>query len=254
MKPAAPYAASRALMRRVDGGIVGGEPVDISQRPWQVSVENGGFHYCGGSIISPSWVLTAAHCLIGITESYLSVRAVFSCKSRDANVVDELVNDTCIIITCYLKPKLLVKLYQLIGAEPSDIRCEVAANAERKNQVVDLSSTEPEAGAVVTVTGWGSLQPEAKYSGQLQADTTSMIARSGCNASYGRPVTERMIFAGELDGGKYACQGNTGGPLAAGNTQHGIASWSFGCANATYPGVYSSVASLRSWIRAASGV
>ncbi|XP_046995076.1 trypsin delta-like [Schistocerca americana] len=240
---AAPYTASQALMRRLDGRIVGGEPVDISQCPWQVSVQNGGLHYCGGSVISPSWVLTAAHCLIGVAESYLSVRAGTSTR-ESGGVVYSVANASYHDVFTFTTMDYDVGVLLIVGS------FTVGADV----QVVDLSSTEPEAGAVVTVTGWGSLQPEGEYSEQLQAVTTSIVARSACNASYGGLITERMVCAGDPEGGKDACQGDSGGPLVAGNTQHGIVSWGFGCANATYPGVYSSVASLRSWIRAASGV
>ncbi|XP_049779321.1 trypsin delta-like [Schistocerca cancellata] len=240
---AEPYTASRALMRRLDGRVVGGEPVDISQCPWQASVENGGLHYCVGSIISPSWVLTAAHCLIGVAGSYLSVRAVTSTR-ESGGIVYSVANASYHGVFTVTAMDYDVGVLLIVGS------FTVGADV----QVVDFSSTEPKAGTVVTVTGWGSLQPEGEYSEQLQAFKTSIVTRSACNASYGGLITERMVCAGEPEGGKDACQGDSEGPLVAGNTQHGIVSWGFGCANATYPGVYSSVASLRPWISAASGV
>lgn len=47
-----------------DNRIVGGEEADISDYGWQVSLQANGAHYCGGSIISPEWVLTAGHCIL----------------------------------------------------------------------------------------------------------------------------------------------------------------------------------------------
>lgn len=44
--------------------IIGGHELDITEAPWQVSLQNDGvFHFCGGSIIAPQWILTAAHCV-----------------------------------------------------------------------------------------------------------------------------------------------------------------------------------------------
>ncbi|KAF4082314.1 hypothetical protein AMELA_G00150140 [Ameiurus melas] len=44
--------------------IVGGQVVSILGRwPWQVSLQVMGNHLCGGSIITPSWIVTAAHCV-----------------------------------------------------------------------------------------------------------------------------------------------------------------------------------------------
>ncbi|KAJ3660289.1 hypothetical protein Zmor_004744 [Zophobas morio] len=45
-----------------DGRIIGGGDIDISQVPWQVSVQFYGAHICGGAILSQTWVITAAHC------------------------------------------------------------------------------------------------------------------------------------------------------------------------------------------------
>lgn len=47
--------------------ILGGKDIDIENVPWQVSIQkNSGTHFCGGSIISKEWILTAAHCLTQI--------------------------------------------------------------------------------------------------------------------------------------------------------------------------------------------
>lgn len=49
----------------LDGRIVGGVQVTITQYPWQLSLQSGGRHICGASIISANWALTAAHCVSG---------------------------------------------------------------------------------------------------------------------------------------------------------------------------------------------
>ncbi|QEK52743.1 serine protease [Pedobacter aquae] len=58
--------------------IVGGTIIDISNVPWQVSLKNisaGNQHFCGGSILSNTWILTAAHCVVGINANNLKVHA-----------------------------------------------------------------------------------------------------------------------------------------------------------------------------------
>ncbi|XP_049779308.1 trypsin alpha-3-like [Schistocerca cancellata] len=121
-------------------------------------------------------------------------------------------------------------------------------------QTVSLGTTEPSAGTAVTITGWGDLSSGGSSPTQLQAVTTSIVARASCNIAYGGEITQRMICAGEDEGGKDSCQGDSGGPLVEGSTQYGIVSWGRGCAQAGYPGVYANVANLRSWVTEVTGV
>ncbi|XP_049779307.1 trypsin delta-like [Schistocerca cancellata] len=85
---AAPSTRSHLPRPRLDGRIVGGEAVDISQYPWQLSLQWLGSHLCGSSIISSTWVLTAAHCLEDSTLYVLSIRAGTSTQVCGGAVYD----------------------------------------------------------------------------------------------------------------------------------------------------------------------
>ena len=63
-----------------------------------------------------------------------------------------------------------------------------------------------------------------------------------------------MICAAVSGGGKDACQGDSGGPLVVDEKLVGIVSWGLSCALADYPGVYSNVATLRSFVTNQTGV
>lgn len=49
----------------LDGRIIGGESVDITEFPYQISLQRNGRHRCGGAIISPDYIVTAGHCTHG---------------------------------------------------------------------------------------------------------------------------------------------------------------------------------------------
>ena len=123
-------------------------------------------------------------------------------------------------------------------------------------QPIPLPCTEPSAGAVAVVSGWGTLTPGGSLPSQLQAVEVYITPRVDCDnayAAYGG-ITERMICAGVPGGGKDACQGDSGGPLVVNGVLVGIVSWGLSCALADYPGVYSNVAPLSSWITQETGV
>lgn len=86
--------------------------------------------------------------------------------------------------------------------------------------------------------------------------TVPTVTRQKCQDAYGpqNPITDRMICAGITEGGKDSCQGDSGGPLTAHGVLQGLVSWGYGCARPKYPGVYTNVANLRSWIKETSGV
>jgi trypsin len=107
------------------------------------------------------------------------------------------------------------------------------------------------------VSGWGTQSSgSSSLPTRLQAATVYITDREECNSAYSDygGITENMICAGVTGGGKDACQGDSGGPLVVDGSLVGIVSWGVGCAEASYPGVYSNVASLRGYITEVSGV
>jgi trypsin len=124
-------------------------------------------------------------------------------------------------------------------------------------QPISLTSSEPAAGALAVVSGWGTLSSgSSSLPTQLQAVEVNIISSTSCNNAYSEygGITARMICAGVSGGGKDSCQGDSGGPLVVSGSLVGIVSWGAGCAEADYPGVYSNVAVLRSFVTDETGV
>ena len=123
-------------------------------------------------------------------------------------------------------------------------------------QPISLTSTEPAAGSLAVVSGWGILSPGGSLPSQLQAVEVYITSRAVCNSAYAAygGITVNMICAAVPGGGKDACNGDSGGPLVVGGKLVGIVSWGLSCALADYPGVYSNVATLKSFVTEQTGV
>lgn len=121
--------------------------------------------------------------------------------------------------------------------------------------IINIASVEPVVeGTELKVTGWGVVNEQGRLPTNLQVVDVNLVLRATCIKNYGEnTIQPSMICAGVHNGGKDACRGDSGGPLVqmvkgVSRVQVGIVSWGIGCARPNYPGVYSNVAHLNSWI------
>ncbi|XP_047465728.1 serine protease 33-like [Mugil cephalus] len=105
------------------------------------------------------------------------------------------------------------------------------------------------------VTGWGAVQEGVSlpFPETLQEVEVPVVGNRQCDCLNGvGTVTDNMICAGVLAGGKDSCQGDSGGPMVSKQgsvwVQSGVVSFGFGCARPGLPGVYSRVSRYQSWI------
>lgn len=226
----------------LDPRIVGGRIVDIIQHPYQLSLHRDSSHFCGASIISNKWVISAGHCVSSKSSVY-ELNAGSNTKYEGVSypvkrvIRHEAFDDLTIDYD--------IALLEVDG--------EIRFND--KVQPVKLAEKELASGVIVNVTGWGAVKSGGKGSPVLRGVSVPIVDRKTCQDRYkGRQITDRMICAGYTEGGKDSCQGDSGGPLTANDTLYGIVSWGNGCAQPLYPGVYTNVADLRWWIKLQSGV
>jgi trypsin len=220
--------------------IVGGSETTIQNRPFQVLVQADGRLYCGGTIISPLTILTAAHCATlnanrysiraGSTNQYnggvvIGVSQVIRHGSYNGNTFDY---DIAVFI-------LSSRLTYGSGIQAASL-------AAPTYNVPD--------GANVIVSGWGDLASGgSRYPDNLHQVTVPKVSQATCRGAYGAgSITDRMLCAGIVN--RDSCQGDSGGPLTHNDVHVGVVSWGRGCALSGYPGVYASTANLRSWIDA----
>ncbi|KAJ8918129.1 hypothetical protein NQ315_011586 [Exocentrus adspersus] len=234
---------AKAEVPMLDGRIVGGSSTTIATHPYIVSILRSGSHICGGTIISSTWIISAAHCFSGSVSAF-SIRAGSSTRNSGGQVIAA----SRILLHANYNSRTIdydIAAIQLVSAI-------TVTNA----RAIGLASSAPAAGATATITGWGALTEGGAAATTLQVVQVPIVSQANCRSAYGTSaITDRMICAGLLGtGGRDACQGDSGGPLVTGSTLSGIVSWGSGCARPNFPGVYSNVANLRAWIRTNTGV
>ncbi|XP_004430736.2 PREDICTED: anionic trypsin-like [Ceratotherium simum simum] len=220
-----------------DDKIVGGYTCKKNSIPYQVSL-NAGYHFCGGSLISDQWVVSAAHCYKARTQVRLGEHDI---KVVEGN--EQFINAAKII----RHPK-----YNSRTMDNDILLIKLASRAVINAQVstISLPSASAAAGTVCLISGWGNtLSSGSNYPDLLQCLEAPLLSQAKCEASYPGEITNNMICAGFLEGGKDSCQGDSGGPVVCNGQLQGIVSWGDGCAQKNRPGVYTKVFNYVNWIQ-----
>lgn len=232
--------------------IVGGTNTTIGANPWQVSLQtSSGFHFCGGSVINESWILTAQHCVndggsISTPGRVVAGSTTISGSSNgQIRTVAEVIPYPGYVDASKGKDVALLRLsspLDLSGANVKAIGLVTAADAS-------AGYTDP--GDVSRVTGWGTLSSGGSSPDTLQTVDVNIVSNSSAQSSYpSETITADQLAAAAP--GKDSCQGDSGGPLTVlkGSTRvlAGVVSWGYGCADSRYPGMYARVSSFESWI------
>lgn len=232
---------------RLDGRIVGGFKMNITDAPHQISLQSNYGHMCGGSIISNKWVLTAAHCTNRQKPKNLQIRL----GSSESSAGGEMIKIKRIVQHEKFNYNNIDWDYSLL-----ELAKEIEFDDNRKAiKLPELNEVTMD-GSLCTVTGWGATHSDSESNKWLRGAEVPIVNQDLCAANYRDfgGVTERMICAGYTEGGKDACQGDSGGPLVYNEVLVGVVSWGYGCAKPEYPGVYSRVAYVRDWIKEHAGV
>ncbi|XP_052899190.1 trypsin-5-like [Anopheles moucheti] len=227
--------------------IVGGFVIDITDAPYQVSLQYGNEHNCGGSILSERWILTAAHCIHDDSSSELTVRVGSSEHASGGKVI------RVARVVSHPHHGSSSNSYDIALLE---LESELIFSNKIQPVVLPEQDASVEEGTMGTVTGWGMTLSESESNDVLRATNVPTVNQQECNKAYQSygGITEQMFCAGYKHGGQDTCRQDSGGPFIAEGKQIGVISWGHECALAGYPGVYTRVASVRDWISEISGV
>ncbi|MGW1409823.1 S1 family peptidase [Streptomyces sp. NPDC002403] len=244
--------------RAAEGGVViGGQPAHVKDNPWVVALssrdrfgESRAGQFCGGVVVAPKKVLTAAHCLsraaLGVDVG--SVRDLRVITGRDA--LRGTGGKEIAVRGTWANPR-----FDPI-TNAGDLAVLTLTEALPEKSAIPMAESGDAAyapGTEAAVYGWGDTTGNNDYASSLRSAKVSVLPDAACAQAYpgGRNGTydaSAMLCAGELLGGYDACQGDSGGPLVARGRLIGLVSWGNGCAKAGSPGVYTRISAAIGWM------
>ena len=262
------------------GRIVGGTETTITQWPWQTAIAfspsvapGNGFdrQFCGGTLVTPTFVVSAAHCFYDFDNGGFTPASWYSVitgrTSLSTSAGQEINFDTYFwFVDGSGNPLFNPNEFDFdfvivrLGAPSVSPTIQIAGPDERATWA---------AGRAAFITGWGTTAEGGVKEDVLRFGQVAIVDDLVCADSYAAVGTtvrpETMLCAGRTGGGVDTCQGDSGGPLvvpiaSGGFRLVGDTSFGIGCARAEFPGVYGRLAddpvrsSIRDFVLSQTGI
>jgi len=239
------YAGSKTKNFTIKPRIINGTQVSQDDETWRfiVAIQEYGGQYCGGSLIAPNWVLTAAHCLSDDNGNPLVSTEHDSVGTASYNLLS--------MVNIDVKRFIVHPGFNLNTMDNDIALIELDTNITNVSPIAYDTVHSLISGIQTKVAGWGNMSTVNDiYPNDLRAALTPIVDFNQCNASnsYDGELTQNMICAGYFVSNRDSCYGDSGGPLIVDNTLVGIVSWGGDCAEDGFPGVYTKVQNYTSWI------
>ncbi|XP_070504695.1 chymotrypsin-2-like [Chironomus tepperi] len=224
--------------------IVGGAPAVDGQFPYQISLRSFPAlgHFCGGSIISEHWTLSAAHCTINrtpantriVTGTVLLNGGAAPVQREVSRIVNHPNYDSALIAQDVCVVRVTVPFVWTQNVQPIRVGSEFIGG-----------------GVTAIVSGWGGTTVNGGAApNNLQWIAKQTITNADCRVRMGT-ANERFVIDSKIctftQAGQGICQGDSGGPLTAAGSVIGIVSWNIPCARG-FPDGFDRVSHWHSWI------
>ncbi|XP_011879467.1 PREDICTED: venom protease-like isoform X2 [Vollenhovia emeryi] len=235
--------------------VVGGDEALVGEFPHMVALGRPGSKFqvmCGGTLISHTWVLSAAHCTFGPEDGFPTHARIGFHNVTDQNAIITAIKNT-IRHPQYDPPKMYadIALVQLTD------RVTFSNESIRPACLYQVYDTVPEK---AWVSGWGRTEYVGDISDVLLKAELNVVDNLECTRKHSSSlevpegIRPSMICAGDPSGKKDSCQGDSGGPLQIIHPNKclfqvvGITSFGQPCGLTTIPAVYTKVSHYITWI------
>jgi len=231
--------------------IIGGTTAKDGQFPYQAGLSLDNSYWCGGSIISVNYILTAAHCVDGI---------------NNVKVIVGTVNRLSSTAQTRSSTKSLIKIHEGWNSRTlaNDIALIYVQTPFQIGGSVGIATLPKISGSystydgqTVIASGWGKTTDTSSVATYLQYGSMKVITNSDCSKTYGTIITSSKVCTATTSGVS-TCNGDSGGPLVlndSAKTQIGLTSFgsSKGCTQG-YPVAFTRVTSFLTWIQTNTGI
>ncbi|XP_044756426.1 trypsin 3A1-like [Coccinella septempunctata] len=237
-------------------GLIGGTPTEIKKFPFLVSIQKLSIPRCVGSLITASWVLTAAHCLVDLNRktifmldpyefTLISGRTVMASGTMEGQ---ERSAEMFIIHSRFQRPYLKYDVGVILTTKPFVLG--------PTTQPVELYTMPPEVITFFpscTLIGWNTGKhsfddyegPDLKpNSMKLEMMELKLMSSAQCKAILRGLISMDSVCTYLEE----QCPGQSGSPLICGESLFGIFSWTAGCTNSSLPAIFVRVAKIYIWV------
>ncbi|NXD70729.1 PRS57 protease, partial [Eolophus roseicapillus] len=226
--------------------IIGGKVVAPHSQPFMASIQMDGQHVCGGFLVWPKWVMTAAHCLIPRTNSHPHPRHSSGATGQgEPEGSQQVFSITESIAHPHYNPRSVNNDIRMLKLNRSATLNQYVKRIRLPSPHIDLKP-----GTVCYVLGWGDTSNYGDQPSELMETNTTIVKRSLCRTLWRGKVSSNMMCGASRNATlQGVCAGDSGGPLIFKKKVYGIVSFSGQrCGDRRYPDIYTKISNYIDWV------